>query len=111
MSIDESFEACREFIIFQHKNSTLRDDHYFGKSNVSVDDMLYKNISVSVTYQVGYMDYKVEIFWEQDDSQPDYKDIGLHGKYSSNFQIFSFNEAVNALSFYDGSHEIVIHPL
>lgn len=111
MSKETSFKACREFALFQHQNDRVKDDHYFGKCNVSVDDMLYRNISVTISYQVLYMDFKVDILWEQDDSQPDYKDIGLHGYYSSNFQSFSFNKAANSLSFNDGSYRIVIHPL
>ena len=33
---------------------------------------------MSIGYQYNYMDYKVELIWEDDTSQPNYEDIGLH---------------------------------
>ena len=107
---EESFAAARNFALFQCRNSDAQEDRFYGKCNVVVDDMLYRNIDVSVSYQVGYMDFRVVILWEQDTSQSDYKKIGLHGYYSSNFQSFSFDEATNTLSFNDDTHRISVHP-
>lgn len=107
---NKSLSACREFSLFQCSNATLQEDRFYGKCDVAVDNMLYRNIDVSVSYQVAYMDFKVDIFWEQDTSQPDYKGVGLHGYYSSNFQSFSFDEATNTLCFNDDIHRISVHP-
>ena len=111
MNKDASFSACREFALFQCRNATLQEDRFFGKCDVAVDNLLYRNIDVAVAYQVPYMDFRVDILWEQDASQKNYKDVGLHGYYSSNFQSFSFDETANSLSFNDGIHRIVVHPV
>ena len=39
------------------------------------------------------MDYRIEITWEEDPTQPTYDSINLHGYYSTNFQTFVFDEA------------------
>ena len=78
----------KAFALYQSRNDVLQRDSFHGNCNVVVDNLLYSNIYVAVYYQAAYMDFKVEILWEQDPSQPDYKQIGLHGSYSSNFQCF-----------------------
>lgn len=106
----KSLGAVKAFALYQSRNDVLQKDNFHGNCNVVVDNLLYSNIYVAVYYQAAYMDFKVEILWEQDDSQPDYKQIGLHGSYSSNFQCFNFNETTNTLSFKDSNHNISIHP-
>lgn len=103
---NKSFNAVRKFALYQCKQ-----DSFHGNCDVSVDNFLYNNIYVAVYYQVSYEDFRVEITWEDDNSQPDYKKIGLHGYYSSNFQYFSFNDTTNTLSFKDGDHNISVHPV
>lgn len=52
------------------------------------------------------MEYKVEILWEYDKKQKDYKSLDLHGYYNTNFQKFSYRDG--NLCFMDGSNEITI---
>lgn len=106
----KSLDAAREFTINQFHGGSGRRDVFHGQCNVVVDNYLYSNVYVSSYYQIEYMDYKIEIIWEDDKSQPDYKEIGLRGSYSSNFQMFNFDKETNTLSFEDGSHKIAIHP-
>ena len=106
----KSFDAAREFTFNQFRGGSGRREAFHGQCNVVVDDYLYSDVFVSSYYQVGYSDYKIEIGWEDDKSQPDYNELGLRGSYSSNFQMFSFDKAANALSIEDGSRKIVVHP-
>lgn len=106
----ESSGAVHDFALYQCRGKMLQQDNFHDKCNVTVDNHLYRDVFVSTYYQVPYMDYKVEIVWEDDPSQPDYKELGLHGSYSSNFQDFVFNETGNFLSFTDGDHNISIYP-
>ena len=61
---------------------------------------------MSIGYQYNYMDYKVELIWEDDTSQPNYEDIGLHEEYSTNWQEFSFSGG--RLSFTDGDNQVSV---
>ena len=106
----ESSGAVHDFALYQCRDKVLQQDNFHGKCNVTVDNHLYRDVFVSTYYQVPYMDYKVEIVWEDDPSQPDYKELGLHGSSSSNFQDFVFTETGNSLSFTDGNHNISIYP-
>lgn len=110
MNKEESLSACREFALYQCRNAILKQDAFYGKCDVAVDNLLYRNIDVDVSYQVPFEDFRVTILWEQDTSKKNYKDIGLHGYYSSNFQSFYFDVTANSLSFNDGIHRIVVHP-
>lgn len=69
-------------------------DSYFGKVNAIVITTNgiynYNNIDIRIQYNVPYMQMNVDIIWEDDTSQPSYKDLGLHGMYNSNFQNFVF---------------------
>ena len=65
---------------------------------------LYRGIEMHIYYNYGYMDYQVELMWENDTRQIDYRELGLHGCYSTNFQAFSFSG--NTLSFQDGDNAI-----
>lgn len=103
----ESLEAVREFVLNQH---TVTGDKFYGACNVVVGDLLYANVYVAMYYQIDTKDFRVSIMWEEDSSQPDFRSINLHGSYSSNFQLFSFNESTNTLAFEDGLHKISIHP-
>ena len=106
-----SSEAVWNFISNQHSaTDKSRRDMFQGQCSVSVDTYLYSDIYVTITYSIPYMDYSVNIVWEDDDTQPDYKSLGLHGKYSSSFQDFSFDKKLNTLSFKDGIRVITIHP-
>lgn len=48
----------------------------------------------------------MEILWEYDKKQKDYKSLDLHGYYNTNFQKFSYRDG--NLCFMDGSNEITI---
>lgn len=49
---------------------------------------------------------KVEVFWEDDQSQLDYSAINLHGTYNTNFQEFVFSKGV--LKWVDNENTIEI---
>lgn len=67
---------------------------------------LYKNIEIYTSYIYAYMAWEVKIIWEDDENQTPYKDLGLHGSYSTNYQFFFLKG--NTLIFYDGEKEITI---
>ena len=67
---------------------------------------VYKNVYVSVYYDIPYMQMDIEIVWEDDASQPDYKQLGLHMGYNTHFQHFS-NEN-SCLTWKDGDNLIQI---
>ena len=104
---DISFINVKEFVELQKGVA----DSFYGTFNVQVisssGKYLYKNIKVHTYYIYGYMDYRVEIIWEYDKTQPYYKDLGLHVYYSTNFQSFILKN--DTLIFYDGENEITIY--
>lgn len=104
----DSLNAVRNFALKQP--ASLGRDSYFGKCNVIAGTLLYQNVSVSISYNIEFGEYKVAILWEEDTSQPYYKSIGLYGSYSSNYQSFKFDEESNALTFIDDPYSISIHP-
>ena len=85
-------------------------DNFYRRVNVTVhhgqEEYLYRGIYMSIGYQYNYMDYKVELIWEDDTSQPNYEDIGLHGEYSTNWQEFSFSGG--RLSFTDDDNQVSV---
>lgn len=103
----DSLRNVRHFLesIGEIPECPLRKVNVLVQSN---QQFCYHNINLSITYKYEYRDYQVELFWEDDNTQPKYQDLGLHGKYSSNFQFFIFSNGV--LSFSDGDNEISIMP-
>ncbi|MCI7472533.1 MAG: hypothetical protein MSB10_02505 [Clostridiales bacterium] len=105
---DRSFRSVRSFA----EACGGSPDSFYQKVDALVHcndndrEYLYRGIDINISYHFGYMDYQVELIWEDDSSQPDYKSIGLHGKYSTNWQEFSVCE--DKLSFMDGSNRISI---
>ena len=84
---------------------------YQGVFYVLVVDSLnrrfqYKSVPISISYNYNYGDYQVSIEWEADSDAQDYKRLGLHGCYSTNFQFFDFSS--NSLAFTDGALQISI---
>lgn len=81
-----------------------------GTFNVQVvshsEEYLYHNVEIYTSYDYANMAYKVSIIWEDDLTQKDYKDLGLHSYYSTNFQLFLLKG--NTLVFDDGEKEITI---
>lgn len=102
----KSFDAVRSFM----EAADRPGDSFQGLADVSVqrqtEEIFYQRVRLFISYQHGYMDYKVALIWEDDKNQPDYHSIGLHGEYSTNFQEFSFSNG--ALSFWDGGNRISI---
>ena len=101
-----SFSSVRSFA----EASGGSPDSFYRRVDVMVchgqEKYLYQEIYMSISYQYKYMDYKVDLVWEDDATQPDYEDIGLHGGYSTNFQEFSFSG--DELSFTDGGNQVSI---
>lgn len=97
-NIHEFMEAC-DYI----------SDTFYMKLDVIVfangSEYLYKNVTVNISHEFKYGHYKVSIIWEDDLSQVPYKQLGLHGYYSTNFQEFSF---LTSLDFYDDDKSISI---
>ena len=89
----------------------IGDDGLFaGKINAIVehgnDTYQYSNIYLKILYNVSYMQMDVDIVWEDDTTQVDYKTLGLHGSYNTNFQEFSFSNGF--LQWFDGDKKIMI---
>lgn len=101
-----SFDNVKTFVGLQNGVA----DSFHGTFDVLVvsssEEYVYHSVDVYTSYKYEFMDYKVEIFWEDDESQISYKDLGLHGQYSSNFQLFLLKG--NTLVFYDGENKITI---
>lgn len=108
MAINSSFHNVQKFLDFLDERPSCS----LKKVNVLVHNgrqHLYRNINMSITFQPGPEDYKIDLIWEDDDSQPEYKSLGLHGYYSTNFQKFTFSNGI--LTFTDGANHITIMPL
>ena len=102
---DLSFRNIRKFA--EAANGT--PDNFckiFDVIVISDTPYLYRNITMTIHYDYGYMDYQVELFWEEDADQVDYRHLGLHGQYSTNFQSFTFSN--RTLSFHDGHNTVSI---
>lgn len=97
----ESFVSIKE---------AIDGETYYDTINVSVthDNVtyVYKNIHVKIFYDPSYAQMKVEVFWEDDLSQPDYSSINLHGTYNTNFQEFVFSKGI--LKWMDNENTIEI---
>ncbi len=85
-------------------------DSFSGKRNVIVSmgeiTFLYKDVFVSVTYNIAYMQMDIDVVWEDDSSQTDYHTLGLHGRYNSSFQDFRYEDGY--LRWKDGAASISI---
>lgn len=66
----------------------------------------YKNVYVSVSYNVLYMQVDLSIIWDDDKSQPKYNSLGLHMGYNSHFQDFQCSG--KQLTWADGPNDISI---
>lgn len=105
---DKSFLSVRKFAESMDKSP----DSFLEYVNVLVQndaDYYYLNIHMGISYHYDYMDYRISLFWEEDNNQVDYSSLGLHGYYSTNFQEFSFSNGT--LVFTDGTNKITIMPL
>lgn len=52
--------------------------------------LLYQDgAQIYCNYDYGYMQYSVSIYWKLNDDSM--HELGLHGKYNTNFQDFSFS--------------------
>jgi len=104
---DQSFRNVKDFV---EKLGGCADS-FQGVFDVMVETdtpYLYRDVIVHTSYNYGYMDYQIDIIWEDDKNQVSYKDINLHGTYSSNFQLFLHTN--KNLSFLDGNCKITILP-
>ena len=63
-------------------------------------------VFVSATYNIAYMQMDIDVVWEDDSSQPDYRTLGLHGRYNSHFQEFQYDDGY--LRWNDGTASISI---
>ena len=95
---EKSFSSVRSFA----GASGGSPDNFYRRVNVTVrhgqEEYLYRGIYMSIGYQYNYMDYKVELIWEDDTSQPNYEDIGLHGEYSTNWPQAARESSISAAS-------------
>lgn len=103
--MNRSFNNVMKFLQTHSRDITS----YHNKHNVIVNgNCLYQNIEIGI-YEASYglhSCYKVDIVWEEDESQVNYKEIGLHGSYSSDYQ--TFKKSGNDLTFKDGNNNITI---
>ena len=90
MSITDSMCAVQDAI---HRAAGC-EDRFQGKRNVVVrhlnDEYVYKNVYVSAYYDASFGQMTVIVDWDDDKTQPPCKEIGLFGKFCTNFQEFSF---------------------
>ena len=102
MSRDRAFAAVKKAI--------GGGSSFSGKRNVLVSmgerTFLYKDVFVSSTYNIAYMQMDIDVVWEDDSSQPDYHTLGLHGRYNSSFQDFRYEDGY--LRWKDGAASISI---
>lgn len=103
----ESMLGVRDFV----ESLGGTPDSFHAKLDVVVtgaEDYLFKSVDFCTFYVASYIQYEVDIGWEDDKSKPDYHDLGLFGRYNTNFQSFSF---VNGkLVFCDGDNRINVMP-
>ena len=99
---DISFRNVKDAIGDVQPYDGIKDVLVFCNNNV----YKYSNISVFVSYNIPYMQMDVSVIWEDDDTQIDYKTLGLHGVYNTNFQNFVYENG--DLIWYDGNKKIVI---
>lgn len=90
--------------------NAINGGNFFGNRDVTVEHngsiYIYKGIYVSVTYNYGYMQMEISIAWDEDTSQPYYKDLDLHMGYNTNFQ--NFQNSGSTLIWHDGNNRILI---
>ena len=102
-----SFSAARDFAM-SHANEDYFNEKCTVYVNQNGENIIYNHITVTISYQTAYEDFRVTLVWEEDEEQISYKDIGLHGYYSTNFNLFVFNELSETLSFNDEDKTITI---
>lgn len=99
--------ADKLIIPVYQRNYDWREEHC---RNVLVSmgerTFLYKDVFVSATYNIAYMQMDIDVVWEDDSSQPDYRTLGLHGRYNSHFQEFQYDDGY--LRWNDGTASISI---
>ncbi len=74
---------------------------------ISDKEYLFTNITVTISYNAAYKQFDIGIIWEEDNSKPKYKTLGLHGLYNTNFQIVEYMN--DNLTFIDGNNKIIIY--
>jgi galactose mutarotase-like enzyme len=108
LSKDKAIAAVKDFI---KARAGKEKDNYQGKFDVLVNNgkesYLYKNVSVSLYYEVKFKQFTVNIVWEDDSKQKSYDKLGLHGVYNTNFQT-DMVFVNNSLNFSDGDNKISI---
>ena len=102
MNKDASFMAIK---------TAIGGERYHGQTNVIVENngktYIYKDIFVSVSYNIGYMQMDISLSWNDDSKQISYQKLGLHVGYNSNFQEFSYNGY--DLLWRDGRNKVMVH--
>ena len=103
-----SLDQVKKFI-WKHGDN----DYYNGKCTVFVNqrgvEIIYHNIAVSISFDG--LDYKVAFSWDDDESHPDYRYLGLYGVYSSYYNMFKYNENTYTLNLKNNDKSITIQVL
>ena len=90
--------------------TAIGGERYHGHVNATVENngriYLYRDIYASVSYNIGYMQMDLSLDWDDDSNQINYKKLGLHVGYNSNFQEFSVDG--NNLLWEDGKNRITV---
>lgn len=102
MSKDSSFRAVKDAV----EGESFYDTVDVGVSTPNGQVIIYRDVHLAVSYNYGYMQMDVDVMWEEDKLQKPYQSLGLHGKYNTNFQEFTFNGGY--LSWQDGENTISI---
>lgn len=98
-----------KFNSFMAIKDAIRGDSFYGYKDVYVfgdNNYIYKNVYVAIYYDISRMQMKVEIIWEEDESQPYYKNIGLFGSYDTEHQEFIFTN--HQLQWQDNLYKFII---
>lgn len=99
---DISFRNVKDAIGDGQPYDGINDVIVFSNNNV----YKYSNISVYISYNIRYEQMDISILWEDDYTQINYKTLGLHGVYNTNFQNFVYENG--DLIWYDGNNKIVL---
>ena len=109
MSKMNAIKAIKEFVLAINFEPS---DSFTSKMNVIVQNnnsnYVYKDIFTSIYYVASYGQFNVEIVWEDDKEQVDYKSLQLHGTYNTNFQT-DMTYSNQTLSFNDGENKITLY--
>ena len=84
-----SLDQVKQFILEHGDN-----DRYNGKCTVYVNQYGVEEVyQIEVSISFDGLGYQVAFSWDDDESYPDYRELGLYGVYSSCYNMFKYNKS------------------